>query len=268
MEQLNTLIRADVVINDTLDELNSQATFLKPISTEEFRQMTAVFWRNPGKWSLVVEASDPGAATQAVLVWEQVGYRWVADALEHARQVVNLDIQMTQLAETRIQHELRLNRLQFVAGRLTTWREALETMPSDQAVPSLHHWNIWGSVSQAADSDPGWILILDEAPRVGSTPTSYVTWLEAVIALINQELAYLPEQIAVMDEQFSALNQQYREEAPLSFGLASTLVLERNQDTSVSLEEVRPSGTLLLVGGILGFLTWALSAFRTISRRQ
>ena len=82
--------------------------------------------------------------------------------------------------------------------------------------------------------------------------------------MIEVELELLPEQIDLMDAQYAALEGAYQDETSLSYGLASTLDIERDEASQAEVERIRPVGTLALIGGILGTLSWVFWAFTRV----
>jgi hypothetical protein len=268
MSQLNEVVQTDAFIQETLDRLHAEDPYWDGISPKEFRDMVDLLWRNVGQWHLVVEAKDPDIAAQAVETWGRVIHEKVGTAIGHSRQVVALDVRLTNLADTRVKTELRLETLDYVSDKLAAWQNDLETMPDGRAVSSLQQWDILGVVSQAVNWDPAWDRMLEGAPPSGSPASQYLTWIEGVLALVDSELAILPGKIDTLNEQFAAINSQYQIEATQSLGLASTLTLEPLGSEGPRVEVVRPSGTLSLVGLVVGSLVWALWEFFRLSKRR
>jgi hypothetical protein len=268
MEQLNELVVSDEFIGDTLSLLQAQDPGWQAVSVSEFRSMVSVLWRNPGEWHLVVQAGDPDLAVQAVEAWGAVIVENVNAAVDHSKQVVSLDIRMTTLAQARIRKELRQEALTFVRDKLSGWREDLSKRSPDQPVPSIDHWELLGLISQVAEWGPAWDRLLDSAPAAGSFPEAYLPWLDSILSTINDELAIIPGQVTKLEEEFKEFETQYRDETAGSYGLASTLVVDRIKDQPPRVALVRPQATMSLVGGAIGFLVWVLWVFREIERRN
>jgi len=264
MEQLNDLVLSDLFIQDTLDRLAAEDAYWSGMTPKDFREMAGLRWRNVGEWHLFVKAADQSRAVKAVTVWENVISEEVASAVDHARQVVGLDIQMTALAEARVQSELRQAALVSTLNDLTFWQAELNSKPNDQAVPPLDHWDILGVVSQVVTWEPAWDSVLENAPLVSSPTGTYRVWLDAVLAMIEVELEILPEQIDLMDTQYAALENEYQEETSQSFGLASTLDIEIDEASQAEVERIRPVGTLAMIGGILGTFSWVFWALTRV----
>jgi hypothetical protein len=265
MEQLNDLITSDVFLRETLDKLSEEDSYWDRISTEDLRKMNSAMWRNVGEWHLVVEAPESERAVQAILAWENTIIERITEALEHARAVVSLDVEMNQLAENKQVLELRLLELDFIGQEMIFRMDELRSQLDEFNISSNDYSAILAMVSQIAVWEPGWDRLLDKAPPHGSTTVEILSWMEEVLSLIDQERVLLPLQIALIDEKFSSVNLQYQEEAEKSFGLAGTLVVDREEMTAAAVDRIRPKGTLILVGGILGlfaWLIWGLVAFQ------
>lgn len=264
MEQLNDLIFTDDFIQDTVDHLQEKDPYWEAISPEEFRRMASVTWRNVGEWNLIIKTIDSKRAAEAVLAWEETILDRINQAIEHSNQVVSLDMEMKQLVDNRQKLELRLERLTYVSEKLSFLVEVLGKKPEASIVTSLERSNLLLAVAQASDWQPAWDKLLDGAPPIGSTVGETLSWIESVIAFVEEERKLIPQQISLMDEAFSSLRVHYDEEVSRSLGLSSTLLVEGDEETEVSLDKIRPKGILILVGGIFGLLTWILWGFRSI----
>jgi len=268
MEQLNELVRSEMIITETLSRLREKDFDWDEVSSQEFRMGAKALWRNVGVWHLVVELDEPDMASQAVDTWGAVIVDKVNTAIDHSRQVVALDIQMTTLAEARLAAELRRETLLYAQSELSGWREHLESVPDDQVIPAFDHWEILGIVSQTAEWGQAWNRHLDDAPVTGSISAAYKPWVENALSMIDKELAVLPAKLASLEDAFSETEKQYKSETAGSLGLASTLIVEMMENQAPDVEIVRPGGTFSLVGGVIGFLLWILWAFRQIERKE
>ncbi len=264
MEQLNDLVTTEDFFQETLDLLRENDPYWEVITPGEFRQMSMLMWRNVGEWHLIVEATNAERAEQAVLAWEETILSRINQGINHARQMVALDIEMNQLIENQQSLELRQEKLTFIREELSSLMDDLGSRPEGSFVSSREHSNLLGLVAQAADWTPAWDRILDEAPRDGSTYGDILSWILNVEAMVGEELNILPEQISLIDQSIASLSDQYHEEAARSFGLASTLVIDGDETIATTIELVRPKGILILVGAIFGLTIWILWSFRTI----
>jgi hypothetical protein len=268
MEQLNDLISTEEFIQETLNLLRESDSYWQDITSEEFRRMAKAMWRNPGEWHLVVEAMDSQRAVQAVDAWENVILTRIGQALDHARQVVSLDIEMKLLSGEKSNLEKRQEKLTYLLEQLNAQVEDFRFSTGDTVVSSRKFSTILGTVSAAADWQPGWDRLLDEAPPIGSAAKDLLSWTESACALIAVELDSIPLQVMNLDEEYTSLSVQYQQEAANSLGLAPTLVIEGDLEEAAVVNPVRPTGTMTLIGGALGLLAWAFWVILSIQNRK
>jgi hypothetical protein len=268
MEQLSELVVSDEFIEHTLSVLRERYAGWQEVSVSGFRVMVSTLWRNPGEWHLVAQANYPDLAVQAVETWGAVILENVNAAVDHSKQVVALDIQMTTLAESQTRYQQRQELLGFVYDELSGWRGELNSKTPGQPVPAIDHWALLGLVAQVAEWGPAWDRLLDSSPAAGSFPEAYIPWLDGLLSTINDELAVIPGQISRLEEEFNEVENRYRSETAGSFGLASTLVVDQIKDQPAKVTLIRSQATMSLVGGAIGFLVWVLWVFMKIERRN
>ena len=268
MTQLNEFVVREKLLEETLTRLRSQDPYWDDVTTTNLRKTIRVTWRNVGKWRLVVEMGNPRRATQVVQTWSEVVYEDVNQAVDHAKQVVALDIQMSEVSGARNTTGLRQESLIYVQNELFEWIKHFEEAPGDQAVTPGDHWEILGLVSRAATWGPAWDGLLEETPAVGSGSDQYIYWLQITDSIIGAELVTLPGKISWLDEQFNAIEQDYDLETANSYGLSSTLVIEKASDDKPIIERVGHPGTFSLVGGLIGLFIWGVYQGVRISRNH
>lgn len=266
MEQLDELVRSDSFIEEVLSRLGAEGLKWDG-SLQDFRDNSELLWRNPGKWKLVVDAKDSETAMVAVEIWGNVILEKVNEAIDHAGDVAALDIQMTSISEDKVELEQRWQNLLYIDNELADWFEDISKMEDNQTIPTLDHWNMLALVSQVVDSNPVWTRIMEDAPAAGTEARLYIEWLGAIQSMITEELEVIPDQIEYLDQSFSSVSAIYKEEISKSFGLASTLVVEKVADETPQVEIIRESADLALIGGVIGFLIWGIWEFSRISKR-
>jgi hypothetical protein len=268
MSHLNDLVLTDDFMNETLRRLRDQDSAWNEHTPKDLRKTLRGVWRNVGQWHLVAEGRDPSLMTQAVNVWSEVILEMVGEAIEHSKNVVLLDVQLTDISETLVDLKVRKDVLQIIRIRLLEWREEIESLSDDQPVSSRTHWEISALVARASDWNSGWDTALDDAPSIGSFPADYIQWLDRMIPFVEQELQDLGAVIDVLEHRFDDIESVYRQETEQSRALASTLVIDKPDDAIPQVERVRPTGVLILVGGFMGLAIWAVIAFSNSSRRS
>jgi len=266
MQQLNTLILTDAFLDETLARLRVQDSSWSDVSAQDLRGMAGVHWRNAGEWHLSLEMDDPDRASAALDTWASVVDEKINTAIEHSKQVVALDVQMTSLAAARQEATLRQEALRLARARLADWQDR-----PGQVVTVRQHGELLAWVAQAAAWTPVWDEVLEAAPQpnaVGAAPQDYLAWLELILPLVDVELDLLPGKIALLETQFSQAEADYVREASQSLALSSTLVVQKVSDARPQVERVHPRGVLTLVGGALGLGAWGILLFARVSRKN
>jgi hypothetical protein len=267
MEQLDELVTSDNYLQATLNLLRENDPYWESIMTEDFRKMASTLWRNAGEWQLVLEDTKSTKASQAVIAWEKIVLLNVIEAVDNARRVVGLDIEMRQLTLNIQDLEIRRELLLFVGDRLGNLTEGLESSEGEANISSRELSNILSIVSQAADWGPGWNRILNQAPRFGCSNAEILAWIDDASTLIEEEQRLIPEQISMLNEQFLSKNDQYKKFASNSYGLSSTLVVEGADQIDSKIEKVRQTGVFIIVGAVFGLSGWVIWAFRRINSK-
>jgi len=217
-------------------------------------------WRSAGTWSFVAEGKDRNLTSQAVQVWTQVVIERVDRAVQAAQQAIQIDYSLEATAQERAQVQGR--RQQLLAGkeRLLDWWEAVSDQPLDQPVSATERWRVLAIVSGLATFTPAWQTVLAEAPAPAGSVQDYQQWVEQVRQLIDAEsesLAARAGQIEVSRERYL---QEYALQVKASLGLSPNLLIQGTVGLAGPeqpvIEMLRPTGTLVLVGGILGLLAW------------
>lgn len=269
MSQLNSLALSDEYLQETLDLLLAEdSAYWHPFTVPDLRAILSISWRDAGDWHFRAESDDPERASQAVVAWTQVVTEKVGAAVEAARQVVLIDSQLSAVSKALVEAEEQQRIWLETQPLLAAWETTLEEAPSDQPLSPLDHWNLLSLVTAAADFSAGWQAVLEAAPDVGSLPEEYVAWLQQVQALIATELAQLPAEVDALETQFNELSAAYELAADQSRALSATLEVGPIKGDAPQITSPRPIGTWLLIGGMLGVLTWGLGWLVQISRRS
>jgi hypothetical protein len=267
MSHLNDLVLTDDFMDETLQRLREQDSAWNDVTPRELRVSLRGIWRNVGQWHLVSEGKNPGTTKQAVEAWSDVILEWVGEAIQHSKNVVALDVQLTDVSDTLVDLQVHQDRLQFIRIDLLEWQDEIDSKSDDQAISSQDHWEIISLVTRAADWNSGWDAVLEDAPAIGSAPSDYKLWLERVIPLVEQELQDLVAEIDILEHRFEDIEKLYQHETEQSRAVASTLVIESSADADPRVERVRPTGVMILVGGAMGLAVWAVWVFSKFNRR-
>jgi len=267
MGQLNSLALSDEYLTETLTRLQSQDLAWQNVDLPTFRMMLSIGWRNAGDWHFSTKMDNPESASQAVSVWTQVVTEKVAEAVTAARQMVSIDSDLNAVSQALVVAETRQRILLETQSILADWNVKLASAPSNQSLAPLDHWNLLSTVASAASWTMAWEAILDATPEQGALPDDYLDWLLQVNAQIDNELALLPNEIAALQVQLTELTMAYDLAAEHSRALSANLEVKQIKDEAPQVIQLRPVGSLLLVGGILGVLILILGWFVQITHR-
>ena len=268
MGQLDSLAFSDEYLAETLNRLQAQDAAWQNVDVSALRARLALAWRNTGDWHFSAQASTPALAAQAVTVWSQVITEKTAASVDAARQMVMIDSQLREISRTQVDLETRQILLQETNLALADWMNYFASASSDVALAPAEYWTLLSQVTTAASWNYGWLPVLKATPPLGSPPADYQTWLTQVIALIEAELAVLPNQIAALQPQSTELFATYNVAADQSSALSANLEVAQIKEQAPQLVHLRPLGTLLLVGGLLGVLSLIMGWLVQITRKS
>ncbi|MBM3146173.1 MAG: hypothetical protein FJ010_14610 [Chloroflexi bacterium] len=267
MEQLNGLAVTDEFLSDTLERLRAGDDYWLDVSVEDLFYQLRGSWRNAGRWHLAAEASRPELAVQAVENWGEVIAERMNEGILHARQLVAIDASLVTVADELTDSLARYQTLAWVKPDLEAARQALEDHPPDEPWGAYDHWRLISQTTRAADWGPGWSALIEAYPAPQALPAEYLPWVERALVSIESDLEGLPELIEYLETQHETLAAQYAEEAEKSLGLSAGMELEMSEEISPRVEDVRPSGSLMLVGGFLAVVIWLLLGLVRFTRR-
>ena len=265
MNQLNTALMMDALLQQTLDELGEQDPYWDTVDVEGFRDLLDTDWRTAGEWSLSVSHPDRARALQALEIWSEVATEQLQSAVDSARTVILTDQDLEQVADDLFAAQRRTQALASSQMKLQEWLEQSASLPADQPLAPVERWNIFSTAAGLALDDPAWQALLNSQPAADALPAAYQAWIRLVLEQIEREAAVLPRQIAALEEQRQALNEKYSAESENSLGLSPNLEIQEIGPENAQI--VRPTTTLILVGGFIGLLVWLLVELIRITRR-
>jgi len=265
MAQLNEMVRGDEFLIDTLAVLQAKDSYWLDFTPADLHPMLRGSWRNAGRWHLAAEAASPEHADQLVQAWAVVIDARVNEAISHARQVVALDTRMVPLAAELAEMEIRQELLAQIDLNLSKLRQDVEA--TDQ-VDAYTRSLILAQAARAADWGAGWSLLLEAIPAPGADSAEVLAWLDDFRALIQADLDDLPARADALEAQYDELAADYTREAELSLALSANLSLGLPEEIAPTVEDVRPAGLLMLVGGFIALLIWLLFALARSTPRE
>jgi hypothetical protein len=257
MANLNVLIQTDWMIDETLLNLQNQDDYWKGASREDLARMLKVNWRNAGKWRLVAESDDPSRAAQVLAVWHDTVIKNVQNAVGEAQNTLVLDTQLQSFSSDQTRAISRLAELIQLRETVATHLKTASTWHADYQPSQDEYWKMWYTVAQT-DYDPAWEPLLEAFPIDGSPASSYIDWLNQVDIVLDQDIRTLEAQSKALQVQIDETGARYKDASNKSFGLSGNLQVEKIRRRPPEQYAIRPTGLLILVGGILGLLLWII----------
>ncbi|MCC7129604.1 MAG: hypothetical protein B6D39_03190 [Anaerolineae bacterium UTCFX2] len=255
MASLNTLILKDEVIDATLTRLRTLDPYWEGVDRTALADSLDVYWRNAGKWRLVAENTDPQRAEQAVIAWEAVVVERVHTAVLASQRAMVIDLQLKAMAQQRLAYHSRIERLRQAQETMQRTLRDLEALAADAPLDQNEHWKLWRQLGRL-DLGPAWKALLDAFPPHASSTGVYRDWLMQATPLVEAEILGLEEQIRQLDEQQQEAAAQFAQASQESLGLSATLDVDKISETRLQQSVVRPTGTLMLAGSLLGLVVW------------
>jgi hypothetical protein len=253
MSSLNSMIFMDEVIEETLSRLQQQDPYWKGVKPDVFASSLHVYWRNAGKWRLVAEHKDPERAVEAVTAWQQVVVDRVHRAVIDSQEAMLLEFRLRSLADSKAQAALEAEHIRGIQELLEGRQADFSVRPARSPVTSDEHWQIWvQAVSIQAGSS--WESITNAFPSDGAPLQEYVKWLERSIPVLDLEIETLERQQQELDEQERLTAGEFSQASTKSLGLSATLDVDKIADSRIQLMVTRPTGILMLAGGLLGLI--------------
>lgn len=264
MSQLESVIFTEPFIEETLKNLRQQDSYWMGIEADELRDMLDADWRSAGTWSLVANHPDPERASEVVQDWSDVSIARVQAAILAAQKTFQLDQELDAVTQLRIHAGARRSLLQDTSASLLAWQEFSVGLPANQPLEPTERWRVLALITPVADFTPAWMALLDAQPDPSGLPADYMLWIDQVTAHINAEKSALAGQVRRLEQQQTDLAIRYTLTSKDSLGLSPNLEIQSIQ--FVAPRAIRPTGTLIILGGIIGFLLWIFIQLAQIGR--
>lgn len=248
MANLKVLTSVGDVTTETLQRLRQQDEYWAGVTPEELIMRQRVYWRNPGRWRLVVEYPNAQHARQAAETWEAVVLEKIDQALRHSMDTLVLDTRLHALAEAQTAATAR-------QASLTQARQSLAGIDRSQAAALLETTGLSTTYPDLAAA----------LPAADAPAKEFAAWIEQLSAVLDSELASLNSQLATFEPQRAELRTQYETASQGSRGFSANLEVSRVSNDLPVVEQVRPTGLLALIGTLLGFVAWLLFWFARIA---
>jgi len=267
MRQLDALALSDEYLAETLTRLQAQDAFWQEMDVPSLREMLTIDWRNTGEWHFAALNGEPNLSAQAAVTWSEVVIEKANFSIAAAERLILLDSRLNALDQALVAAEIRQALLQDMQSVIGNWQAVLLDLPADEPLTTRDHLNLLASVGMIADWTPEWVAILEDQPTLGALPAEYQFWLDRVDAMITSELNSIPSQLSTLQTEQSQVSTDYKLAASNSRALSAGMEVSQIKDQSPEIIHLRPVGTLLLVGGLLGLLIWAVTWLYQITRK-
>jgi hypothetical protein len=265
MNQLNTILGMDALLQETLNELRERDPYWDSLDIQGLRDLLDTDWRTAGEWSLSVSHPDQDRARQALEVWSALAVERARAAVSSARNTFMIDQELEQTAGDLFTAQQRLQALTASRKSLQVWLEESAGLPADQPLLPAERWQVFSAAASLALDDPVWRAILASQPSADAHPDAYRSWVAQVLEQIDLEIGVLPGRITTLEAQRDALKDKYSLESANSLSLSPNIEIQ--EVGPVTTQVIRPTTTLILVGGVIGLLGWLLIELIRITRR-
>ena len=266
MSELESAIYLDEILQETLAKLREDDPYWQQVDIQELNHMLEAEWRSAGTWSLVAEASSPERAEQAARAWSEIALIRVQDAVKSAQKTAMIDEELQSVIDELLQVRTREETLIKSKDTLQEWADTAQGFGKNEPLDPIERWRVESIAAGAAQFTPGWMALLDEQPDENATPEAYIEWIDQISAVIDNELLLLEPRGKRLNTERSQLESQYSQVSKSSLGLSPNIVIEGLQ--IIPPKRLKPTGTLVLIGGIIGLSSWVLLQLVIITRSQ
>ena len=267
--ELEIYIYSDEMLETALQELRQVDAYWNDIDTAGFRPALHTYWRNAGKWRLVVEWNDPLRAEQAALAWSEAVIRNSATAIDHGREAQILADRIRAFTTEEVSISAGSARLGSITTALNEWQTASAQAGTAQPLAVLERWRLQSLAAGLADVSPAAVLLLNDFPTDDAGRAEFETWASMALETIGVEKESLLARDADLKTRRDTLTRDWEQASLASRNLTTDLTVERLANIVPEGEPVRPSGQMALTGGVLAVLLlglWGLAVVRKARR--
>jgi hypothetical protein len=264
MSQLNSVILMDSYLAATLDRLRQVDPYWQTVDLAQLRGMLETEWRSSGTWSLIANHPNLLFAQQAARTWSDVVVELVPQAVTAARDTFRIDQVLQSNEDAILQATLRQRELMAAQKDLQEWQNTAQDGPPESAVEPAQRWQLLATVTRLADYSPIWMNVLHNQPEVEAKTQAYLDWIDQTLPLLEIEAETMHQRIVFLNQQQIELATQYSQTSQKSLSFSPNIEIQRKEDLAPL--KMRPSSTLVLVGGITGLLIGLLSQLVIITR--
>jgi hypothetical protein len=266
MASLNSLTTMDEVIQETLHRLRESDPYWQKVDPSQLAKAMHVYWRNAGKWRLVVENEESQHASQAVSIWQDVVLEQVHAAVSESQLAMVLEFQLKSITDAQSQIISGTQTLRQAQVDLADWSKNLAQKDQESPLVSTERWRLWSTIAQN-NLDSSWTPLVEAFPPPQAPTRDYLGWVKELIPAIEKTIQFRENQQKDLSTQATVIKSQFAEASQKSRGLSATLDVEKISSARIEKTIVRPTGTLVLVGSLIGLVAWLIQWFAGISLR-
>jgi hypothetical protein len=266
MSELESAIYLNKILQETLAKLREDDPYWQQVDIQELGNILGAEWRSAGTWSLVAETSSPERAEQAVRAWSEIAVMRVQDAVQSAQRTAMIDEELQSVIEELLQVRTRKETLKTSQDALKEWADTAQRSAKNESIDPIKRWKVESIAAGAAQFTPGWIALLDEQPDENAPAEEYIEWIDQISSTIDNELSLLEPRSKRLNAERSQLESQYSQASKSSLGLSPNIVIEGLQN--IPPKRLKPTGNLVLIGGIIGLSSWIFLQLVIISRSK
>jgi hypothetical protein len=177
-----------------------------------------------------------------------------------------LEFQLKSIAEVQSQIISGTQMLKQAQADLANWNNNFSEKDQGAPLESTERWQLWSSIERN-NLDRSWTPLLEAFPPPQAATRDYSGWVKKLIPAIENTIQFRENQTEDLSTQASEVKRQFAEASRKSRGLSATLDVEKISGARTEQTIVRPTGTLVLVGSLIGLVAWLIQWFAGISLR-
>ncbi len=255
--ELDAYIVSNDVLDETLSRLRQQDPYWQGFATKDLKPHLHTYWRNAGRWRLVVEWRGKVRAEQLSRAWTDVILEKTRQAAIHAQAVLSLGAQIEAYSRDAVILQLNTTQLAQVRLAIQAWRDALAAQPGEP-VDTLSRWRLQFLASSVAGLLPRELDLLKKFPPPEAALQDYLPEVDQALIALDEQLAVVQRQATDVAAAHETLAAKWGEESKSAHNLTANLQVEPLAVENEAAQPVRPTSEITLVGGLLAVLVWGL----------
>jgi len=202
--ELDAYIVSNDVLGETIDRLRQQDPYWKDFAPKDLKPHLRTYWRNAGRWRLVVEWRGRKYAEQLSRTWTDVVLEKTRQAAVHAQAVLSLGAQIEAHSRDEVVLRLQTTQLAQVRAAMQAWRDAHSAQPG-LSVDTLSRWRIQFLASSLAGLLPGELPLLAQFPPPEAALQDYLPEVDQALIALDEQLVVVQHQAADLSAEHEAL---------------------------------------------------------------